>query len=583
MSEHLLEIKDLRTSFNIPSGEVRSVNGVTFSVDKNEVVGIVGESGSGKSVTAYSIMQILDKPGRIVGGSIKFNGQELLNIPSHQIQKIRGGKIAIVFQDAMTSLNPVWSIGNQLKECIKSHPETPSYKKLKDRIVSLKKQIKKGNKNIDQLKVQLKETKKEYKEFPTKQCLKMLKLVGINEPEKRLKQYPYEFSGGMLQRVMIAMALICEPELIIADEPTTALDVTIQAQILDLLKTIQKKTGMGIIIITHDLGVVAQLCDKVNVMYAGRIVETGTCDDIFYNPKHEYTKGLITSIPKMQDKRNEKLIPIPGNPVDVFCLPSGCSFAPRCNKCMKICLKKYPNFLDVSLNHKTSCFAFLEELVKQNKIDEETYKKYLDGCQIENKSFKKISLFDVEEVRNSYKKAKENLKNADYSTISKNEYKILKYRVNERKNEYFRIKKDFKISIKNFFQSRSEKKSINKNDTKKKSIHIIHEFIVGSCTFNESEFNDYINNMVLSTTPINKEVTKEIVINSKKEYQNARKQHLINIFKNEIAVHDNYYNKKIEYYKLKDALKWKEYIEARRVSLTKKLAFILKIKRKGAN
>mgnify|MGYP003290408999 FL=1 len=583
MYEHLLEIKDLRTSFNVPSGEVRSVNGISFNVDKNEVLGIVGESGSGKSVTAYSIMQILEKPGRIVGGSIKFKGQEMLNIPRRQIQKIRGEKISIIFQDSMTSLNPVWPIGSQLKECIKSHPDTPGYKAIRDRIISLKKKIKENNGDVSNLKSELIKAKKEYREYPTNRSLEMLQLVGINEPKKRLKQYPFEFSGGMLQRVMIAMALICEPELIIADEPTTALDVTIQAQILELLIAIQKKMGMGIIIITHDLGVVAQICDRINVMYAGRIVETGTCDDIFYNPKHEYTKGLINSIPKMQKKTGEKLVPIPGNPVDVFRLPNGCSFVPRCSKCMKVCLKKYPKFLDVNENHKTACFAYLEELLNEGKIDEETYKNYLDSCESGNKSFRKISLFDVEDALNKYKEAKEMLLKADKTKISKNELDILKYRVSDSKRGCLRAKTDFKNSIKNYFQSRGEKKSIDKNDVHKKIRHIIHDFSLIAHDLNQEDYNNYLSKMIICTSEVNFEITKEKVREVKAIYLKARKQHLVKLFKHDVAIHDDYYNRKIEFYDAHDALKWKIYIEHKKAFITKVLLTIYKLKRKGAN
>lgn len=254
----LLEVKDLCTSFFTDAGEVKALNGVSFALEKGEILGIVGESGSGKSVTAYSIMQILAPTAKIVGGSIKLDGQELVGADEKIIKDVRGNKVSIIFQDPMTSLNPTYTIGNQLTEAILLHTDRD------------KKQA------IDR-------------------AVEMLKLVNVNEPEKRMKQYPFELSGGMRQRVMIAMALACEPDVLIADEPTTALDVTIQAQILELMKDLQKKLGMAIIMITHDLGVVAQMCDKVIVMYAGSICEKGTVDDIFYNPQHEYTKGLLRS------------------------------------------------------------------------------------------------------------------------------------------------------------------------------------------------------------------------------------------------------------------------------------------------
>ena len=256
----LLEVNDLRTSFFTAAGEVKAVNGVSFSLDRHKVLGIVGESGSGKSVTAYSIMQILDPNGRIVGGSVKLDGQELVGAGEKVMKTVRGNKISIIFQDPMTSLNPTYTIGHQLVEAITLHTDRDK-KQAWDRAVEL------------------------------------LKLVNVNEPEKRMKQYPFELSGGMRQRVMIAMALSCEPEILIADEPTTALDVTIQAQILELMKSLQDQLGMAIIMITHDLGVVAQLCDQIIVMYAGSICERGTAEDIFYNPHHSYTKGLLKSIP----------------------------------------------------------------------------------------------------------------------------------------------------------------------------------------------------------------------------------------------------------------------------------------------
>ena len=303
--EFLVNIQEERLSFFTPAGEVKALNNVSIQMKEGEVLGIVGESGSGKSVTAYSIMGLTAQNGKIVGGTVDFNGHAIQNMTEKELRKIRGNEVSIIFQDPMTSLNPVWTIGNQIAEAVSLHTD------------------KKGKAARDRAK-------------------ELLELVGINEPEKRLKQYPHELSGGMRQRVMIAIALACEPKLLIADEPTTALDVTIQAQILELMQELKKKLGMGIIMITHDLGVVASMCDYIAVMYAGEIVEYGTTDDIFYNPKHEYTKGLLRSIPKFHEKDYSRLVPIDGQPVDLLNPPKGCGFAPRCASCMKICLEVKP-------------------------------------------------------------------------------------------------------------------------------------------------------------------------------------------------------------------------------------------------
>ena len=319
----MLEVNDLRTSFFTPAGEVKAVNGVSFYLDHGKVLGIVGESGSGKSVTAYSIMQILEKTGKIVSGSIKFNGQELVDAGEKVMKTIRGNKISIIFQDPMTSLNPTYTIGKQLMEAIMLH--TPRNRK------------------------QARE-----------RAIEMLQLVNINEPEKRMKQYPFEFSGGMRQRIMIAMALACEPDILIADEPTTALDVTIQAQILELMQSLQKELGMAIIMITHDLGVVAQMCDEVIVRYAGSICEQGTADEIFYNPKHEYTKGLMRSIPTV-DNDDEKLEPITGTPIDLLNMPKGCPFAPRCEAAMKVCLRERCQRMQINDLHQAACWLNVKE------------------------------------------------------------------------------------------------------------------------------------------------------------------------------------------------------------------------------
>ena len=330
MKEKLLEIKDEYLSFFTPAGEVKALNGVSFSMEEGEVLGIVGESGSGKSVTAYSLMGLTAYPGRLVGGTIRFNGHQIETMTENEFRKMRGNEVSIIFQDPMTSLNPVYTIGNQIREVILLHTD---------------------------------KTKKEAQE----RAKELLELVGINEPEKRLKQYPHELSGGMRQRVMIAMGLICHPQLLIADEPTTALDVTIQAQILELMKELQKKTKMGIIFITHNLGVVADICDKVSVMYAGKIVEQGPVDDIFYAPAHPYTMGLLRSMPRVDAESYERLIPIEGTPVDMLNPPEGCPFAPRCEKCMKICLKKMPPYVEVGENHRSACWLRVQEQMNKEE------------------------------------------------------------------------------------------------------------------------------------------------------------------------------------------------------------------------
>ena len=323
----MLEVKNLRTSFFTGAGEVKAVNGVSFNLEKGKVLGIVGESGSGKSVTAYSIMQILEKTGKIVGGSVKFNGQELVGAGEKVMKTIRGNKISIIFQDPMTSLNPTYTIGHQLMEAIILHTDR-NKKQAYDRAVE------------------------------------MLRLVNVNEPEKRMNQYPYEFSGGMRQRIMIAMALACEPDILIADEPTTALDVTLQAQILELMQSLQEELGMAIIMITHDLGVVAQMCDEVIVMYAGSICEQGTADEIFYNPKHEYTKGLMRSIPTV-DNDGERLQPITGTPIDLLNMPKGCPFAPRCEAAMKICLRERCERMEINDSHAAACWMNVKEAMEK--------------------------------------------------------------------------------------------------------------------------------------------------------------------------------------------------------------------------
>ena len=334
MSEVLLRVDDLHTAFTTDNGEVQAVNGISFDLNEGEILGIVGESGSGKSVTAYSIMQILAGNGYVKSGNIFYKGKDILQYSSDEMKHFRGKCCSIIFQDPMTSLNPVFTIGNQLKEAIKLHTDKRGAE-LKSR------------------------------------AIEMLELVGINEPERRLKQYPFEISGGMRQRVMIAMALACEPDILIADEPTTALDVTIQAQILEEIQKLQKKMGMAVILVTHDLGVIANLCDDIIVMYGGKVCERGTADEIFYNSKHEYTKGLLKSIPNTTNM-NQKLEPIAGTPINLLNLPKGCSFCTRCKNAMKICLEEPPEEVFINDNHIASCWMNIkeaaEELAKNKEV-----------------------------------------------------------------------------------------------------------------------------------------------------------------------------------------------------------------------
>ncbi len=334
-TENLLEVKDLHVSFFTPAGEVKAVNGISYNLKYDEVMGIVGESGSGKSVEAYSIIGLLQSPGKVVGGSITFEGEDMLAKSSKEMIDVRGNKIAMIFQNPMTCLNPVYTIGNQLVEALHAHDKSVS------------------------------------KEDAEKRAMEMLEQVGINNVEKRMKQYPHELSGGMRQRVMIAMGLICHPQLLIADEPTTALDVTIQAQILEVMKNIQKKNHMGIIFITHNLGVVAEICDKVSVMYAGKMVEQGPVDDIFYKPGHPYTMGLLRSMPRVDAESYERLIPIEGTPVDMLDPPEGCPFAPRCEHAMKICLQKMPPYVELGDDHRAACWLRVQDQLKKQKETEE--------------------------------------------------------------------------------------------------------------------------------------------------------------------------------------------------------------------
>ncbi|MBO1265569.1 ABC transporter ATP-binding protein [Proteiniclasticum sp. SCR006] len=333
MSEYLLEVKDLHTSFFTDAGEVQAVNGVSFNLEKGKILGIVGESGSGKSVTAYSIMSILADTGRVTKGEIFYNGEDVLKYSKKQIHNFRGKNVSIIFQDPMTSLNPVFTIGNQLEEAILLHTDR---------------------------------NQKEAREH----AVKMLELVGVNEPRKRVKQYPFELSGGMRQRVMIAMALACEPDILIADEPTTALDVTIQAQILELMQELQGRLGMSIILVTHDLGVIAEMCDEIIVMYGGRVCERGTADDIFYNPCHEYTKGLLNSIPNIT-RIKERLKPIAGSPINIINMPPGCAFASRCDSAMKVCLTIVPEELTLSETHKASCWLNVKKMAEESRKEDD--------------------------------------------------------------------------------------------------------------------------------------------------------------------------------------------------------------------
>ena len=331
MSEKILEIKDERLSFFTPAGEVKALNGVSFSMNQGDVLGIVGESGSGKSVTAYSIMGLTAYPGRLVGGTVWFNGHQIDKMTEKEFRKIRGNEVSIIFQDPMTSLNPVYTIGNQIVEVILLH------------------------------------TKKSKQEAWTR-AKELLELVGINEPERRLKQYPHELSGGMRQRVMIAMALACNPKVIIADEPTTALDVTIQAQVLEMMKNLKEQYNTSMLMITHDLGIVAEICDTVSIIYAGRIVEHGTLEDVFDYTRHPYTEGLFNSLPDL-DHREQRLKPIKGLMPDPSNLPAGCAFCPRCDYAMEICKTQKPKRVYRNEEHYVECHLYNEENIKEGMLN----------------------------------------------------------------------------------------------------------------------------------------------------------------------------------------------------------------------
>jgi len=319
-NETVLEVKNLRTHFFTDEGVVKAVDGISFSLRKGEVLGIVGESGSGKSVTNLSIMNLVQSPpGKIVGGEVLFHGEDILKMDSKKIRAMRGGKISMIFQDPMTSLNPFLRISTQMIETLRLHQGL---------------------------------SKKE----AMARAVEMLTLAGIPAAQERINNYPHQFSGGMCQRVMIAMGLSCNPEILIADEPTSALDVTIQAQILDLMKGLTQKFGAAVILITHSLGVVAGMCDTIYVMYAGRIVERGLTEDIFENPQHPYTRGLIKSVPRLDKQNTERLFSIPGQPPNVIDLPLCCPFFPRCSEAADICKTRYPDEKDFGNGHLAACW-----------------------------------------------------------------------------------------------------------------------------------------------------------------------------------------------------------------------------------
>ncbi len=327
----LLEVKNLRTTFRTEDGPVTAVNGLSFSLEPGETLGIVGESGSGKSVSALSIMRLLAKNAAVTADRMTFEGESLPDLSEAEMRKIRGHKIAMIFQDPMTSLNPVLTIGEQIAEAVRLHL------------------------GLD---------KRESRE----RAIEMLRKVRIPAPEGRLNDYPHQFSGGMRQRVMIAMALSCNPQLLIADEPTTALDVTIQAQVLELMNELQRETGAAIILITHDLGVVAEVCRNVLVMYGGNMVEYGTAEQIFDQPRMPYTQGLLASLPRLDDSQHRRLVPIAGQPPNLLNLPPGCAFAPRCAYRMKICDEPVPLY-DFGQGHVARCFLYDERAKDERPID----------------------------------------------------------------------------------------------------------------------------------------------------------------------------------------------------------------------
>lgn len=342
MSQNILSVNNLETSFFTHLGEVKAIRGISLKLSKGETLGIVGESGSGKSVTSLSIMGLLPVAGKVVNGSVIFQDEDILKYSKGKMRDIRGNKIAMIFQDPMTSLNPLYTIGNQMIEVILEHNKL---------------------------------TKQQAK----KKAIDMLKLVGIPSPEDRINNYPHEFSGGMRQRAMIAMSLSCNPEVLIADEPTTALDVTIQAQILKLIKDLNEKLNMATILITHDLGVVANVCNKIAVMYGGLIMEEGSNKDIFYRPQHPYTMGLLKSIPKITSGDKERLVPILGTPLDLLYPPKGCPFYNRCDFAMNICYNERPPYFYKENGHRAMCWL-LDDNAPKNSI----YEKQKGGVRSES-------------------------------------------------------------------------------------------------------------------------------------------------------------------------------------------------------
>ena len=326
----IIKVEDLKVTFFTPAGQVKAVNGISYELKRGEVLGIVGESGSGKSVAVNALMRLTPHPGRVVGGKMYFKGRDIMKMSKKEIRSIRGKDISMIFQDPMTSLNPVLRIGYQIMEALTLHTDM---------------------------------TKEQVREH----AIEMLRMVGINNPDQRLVQYPHEFSGGMRQRVMIAMSLACSPEVLIADEPTTALDVTIQAQIMDIIKELRTKTNSAIILITHDMGLVSDVCDNVIVMYGGRIVEKGVIDDIFYRPAHPYTIGLIRCLPRLDDDEKKPLVPIEGQPVDMIEIPDGCAFHERCPNCLENCANEMPPIVEVSPSHFSACWLCAKEKEAETK------------------------------------------------------------------------------------------------------------------------------------------------------------------------------------------------------------------------
>ncbi|MCD7716828.1 MAG: ABC transporter ATP-binding protein [Lachnospiraceae bacterium] len=323
-SDVLLEVKNLAISFFNKTGEIQAVRGISYTLRRGEVLGIVGESGSGKSVSSHAILRLTPDTGLVKSGEILFDGRDILKMEKKELQELRGNRIAMIFQDPMTSLDPLFTVEYQLNESLKKHTDMDAAAR-------------------------------------RARMLELLEMVGINQPERRLKQYPYEFSGGMRQRVMIAMALSCNPDLLIADEPTTALDVTIQAQIIDLIKELKDKLGMAVIFITHDLGVVSDICDKIVVMYAGKIIEEGMSRQIFYDNRHPYTRGLLESVPDIESDVSEKLKPIKGNPPDMSGVKPGCAFAPRCSDAMRICIKEDAPLFEIDDTHCAACWKMVRD------------------------------------------------------------------------------------------------------------------------------------------------------------------------------------------------------------------------------